>query len=176
MKIPFLYFLLPIRLYLGGSSKSSSTQNVDSSTKVETTNKQVGASEGSFAVGSDSNVTYNVESADKVIVGKAVDAITEATKSSNDVSKTAINTSATVSRDVARDALDFGETALDNVRRTTESANALLSRTQENFVGTLARNAGDAPQTVAQDSMKNTLYISLAAVVAILGLGYFNRK
>ena len=61
MKIPFLYFILPIRLYLGGSSKSSSTQNVDSSTKVETTNKQVGASEGSFGVGSDYNVTYNFE-------------------------------------------------------------------------------------------------------------------
>lgn len=174
MKIPFLNFLLPIRLYLGGSSKSSSTQNVDSSTKVETTNKQVGASEGSFAVGSDSTVNYT--SADPEIAKASFDAITEATKSSSDVSKKAIETTAVVSRDATRDALDFGESALDNVRRTTESANALLSRTQENFVGTLARNAGDAPQTIAQDSMKNMLYIGLASVVAILGFGYLNRK
>lgn len=42
-------------LCIGGGSKSTSTQSADNSTKVSTTNQQVGASEGSTAIGAGGN-------------------------------------------------------------------------------------------------------------------------
>jgi hypothetical protein len=136
-------FFHSMALGVGGSSKSTSATNSDNSTKVTTTNQQVGASEGSFAVGSGSNVVY--ESSDG-------DVLTAIAKENSDVAKTAVVSTADVAKSTTRDALDFGETALDNVRRTTESANALLSRSYETYAGALKDNSGDAATTVVQDS------------------------
>ena len=159
-------FFRSMALGIGGSSKSSSTTNSDNSTKVTTTNQQVGASEGSFAVGANSNVTY--ESVDTDVVQAAVGGNT-------DVAKTAITATADVAKTVNRDALDFGESALDNVRRTTESANALLSRSYETYAGALKDNSGDAATTVVQDSQKNILYAVGILAVAVLGYAVISR-
>jgi len=51
-------------LCVGGGSKSTSSQSADNSTKVSTTNQQVGASEGSTAVGANSN--YDTSSGNRI--------------------------------------------------------------------------------------------------------------
>lgn len=70
------------------------------------------------------------------------------------------------------DALDFGERALqiatNAANQSQATTNDLIQRTNEQFTATLARNAGDAPQTVAQDAIK---YGAIA--LGILGAALF---
>lgn len=145
------------------ASRSKTTSNSDASTQVTTTNQQVGASEGSTAFGA--NSTVNIESVSDDVVKSAADAI-------QNVAGKAIEGNVDVSKTVTRDALDFGESALESVARTTESANALLSRTQEAFTSNLARNAGDAPQTVAQDANKNMIIAVVVIALAFAGIQF----
>lgn len=147
---------------LGGGDRSTSTTQTDASTTVTTTNKQVGASEGSFAVGSDS--TVNIQSLD-------ADALKTMVEGNTDVSKTAITSTA----QTAKDALNFGESALDNVRRTTESANDLLSRSYETYASKLHDNAGDNATTVAEKTQKVMLAGAGIFAAALIGFAFFSR-
>jgi hypothetical protein len=73
------------------------------------------------------------------------------------------------------DALDFGERALqiatNAANRSQDSTNDLVQRTNEQFTATLARNAGDAPQTVVQDALK----YGLIAIAVLGGMVVFLR-
>lgn len=161
---------------IGGSSKASTT--TDASTKVSTTNQQVGASEGSVAIGANSSAV--IESSDPESIKAAADAIQSvagtAISGNVDVSKTAIATTADVSKSSLRDALDFGETALDNVRRTTESANALLSRSYETYAGALKDNSGDAATTVLEKTNTEMRNVVIGIAIAFGLVFMFTRK
>lgn len=152
---------------VGGSSKSAATTNTDQSTKVQTTNNQAGASEGSIAIGAGANAV--IESSDTETVQAAADAIEKAAGNAVagnvDVSKAAIAGNADVSKSVVRDALDFGDTSL----RTVEQANAILSRTFETYAGNLKDNSGIAPTSVLESTNKTMLYgIAGLGIVVVL--------
>lgn len=71
---------------------------------------------------------------------------------------------------VAIRAIDSGESvSLEGLKRaqsTIEQANGVLERVSQTYAQNLARNAGDAPQTVTQDLIK-------WGAVAALGIGAF---
>jgi hypothetical protein len=112
-----------------------------------------------------------------------------------DVSKLALNTSVDQSRaaldfgtDVTkqaiggivtgqRDALDFGSDALELVlseqRGAREDTNALIRSTNEQFIGKLAANAGEAPTTLADNTVK---YITIASGIIGLALLFKSSK
>lgn len=155
------------RLHIGGGSKSSSSQSTDASTKVTTTNQQVGASEGSTAFGANSRneilgedaVSVNeardvtVQRVDDAIISAAGDALTAA-------SITSVN--------AARDALNFGESALGrtldsldkantNAQASQDSANSLVRQVNELFGTTVAQKSNDSATEVSKTAQRNML-------------------
>jgi len=136
-------------------SFSKSKQQTDQSTTITTENKQVGASEGSVAIGAgSSNVT--IERIDDDVLRSASDAITASTNLAGDSLKANVLTVGrsldTVDNvinnntETTKAAFEFGgqvtRDSLSEVGDTVEQANKLLSQSFEQQANILARNAG----------------------------------
>lgn len=157
------------RLYIGGSSKSSSKQTTDASTKVTTTNQQVGASEGSLAVGAGSTVLgenattvsnardLTIERVDDAIISAAGEVIQKAGDANRDA---LIFSSATLDRTL--DSLDKANT---NAQASQDSANSLVRQVNELFGTTVAQKTNDSATEVSKTAQRNML-IGFGVVVA----------
>lgn len=165
-------------------SKSKSTQEVDNSTTITTENKQVGASEGSVAIGAgSSNVT--IERIDDDVLQSASDAIQSSAALANSSLQANV---ATVGRsldsvdnvvnnnlETTKAAFEFGTTvtrdSLSEVGDTVEQANKLLSQSFEQSADILARNAGVKGADEVGNENKTVLVVGgLAAVVVLATL------
>lgn len=161
-------------------NKSKTEQDVDNSTKITTENKQVGASEGSTAIGAgSSNIT--IERIDDDVLRTATDAIGASTNLAGDSLKANV---LTVGRSLdsidnvinnntatTKAAFEFSggvtKDALSEVGDTVEQANALLSKSFEQSSNILARNAGvRGADEVGND--KTALYIVGGVAAAVL--------
>lgn len=161
---------------------SSTQSNPSSTTNTDITDQRVAASEGSVSAGSGASISIQNSDADAIgriaesandssertataaITGN-VDAVKVVTSANKDVSVSAIETV----RLGQRDALDFGSDlaalAIKGAIESQRSANDLVKDTNENFVAKLAANAGEAPTTLADNTVK---YITIAS--AVIGL------
>jgi hypothetical protein len=161
------------RLQIGGGSKSKSSQTTDASTKVTTSNQQVGAAEGSTAFGASSRNEILGDEAVKITGSKDVtvervdDAIINA-------AGTALNAASLTSVNAARDALSFGESALDrslssldkateNAAFSQESSNTLVRQVNELFGSTVAKKSEDSQSQQSADFQKR--------IVLLFGIG-----
>lgn len=156
----FPFFVCPFWLsenltfFIGGSSKTKQTQNTDQSTTIETTNKQVGASEGSVGIGAGANVRnnqgINVEDASGVsftsVDDKVIDAATGALTSAGQT---------------VGDALNFGDTALERGFEAGEEfqrgANDLIRQGNEILTNFLGKKTEDSDSTEISTLQKNLL-------------------
>jgi len=127
-----------LMLYVGGSSKSATTTNIDQSSQVTNIDNKVGASEGSIAIGANTKVNLGgfeniggnvtIQRVDDAILNAAGEAIVK-------------------SSEVARDALDFGAGAQDK-------ANDLVRNTNEMFGAFIGRKLDDSQSTQNESLMK----------------------
>jgi hypothetical protein len=121
---------------LGGGDKTSSATTNASTTTVSTTNQQVGASEGSFAIGGQGN-TVTLESLDPKLVEAAGGLIQNALK----------------------DSLGFAE-------QNQKQVNDLIKTTNTDFTNNLVKNQGIADSTLSNNIAKYvTIGGSIALVV-----------
>lgn len=159
-----------------GSGASVSVQSVDAET--------VGVAADAIArVAESANDT--AEKISSAAIGGAVDAARTSVMENADVSKAALSTVESQGRDAldfgrvaveavqsqGRDALDFGEslaqTAIKAARDSQQSANDLISKSNEQFTARLVQNSGEAPTALADNVAK---YIAVA--VGIVGVAY----
>lgn len=163
-------------------SKSKQQTSVDNSTSIETTNQQVGASEGSIALGAGSSGSVTIERVDDEVLQTATDAIGEATNLAGDSLRANVST---VGRsldsvdkvidnnlETTKAAFEFGSgvtrDSLSEVGDTVEQANALLAQSFEQSSNILARNAGVRGADEVGNDKTGLIIVGLIAGGALL--------
>lgn len=146
-------------LGVGGSSKSSSTQNYDASTKVNTTNNQVGASEGSLAVGAGANLDASTGPKIQAGSGATIQTVDSSglkyALENNSVSNQAIS-------DIAKSVIQASQAG--NVQSTGYAQAALDSAKSS------ALRAADSITSQSDKTQKKVLLIGGAALVLVIGI------
>lgn len=166
----FGFFMRSAFPSVGGGSKSStsssSTQNYDASTKVATTNQQVGASEGSTSIGAGGS--YDASSGAKVTAGAGS---TISTVDSAGLSA-ALSTVDRANSQVAQIANNVINAAQTSQAQSIGNAQAALDQTRSASLGAQAQVAG-----ISAESQKKILIVSgVALVLVVTVLILKNRK
>lgn len=150
----------------GDNKSSSSTTDASTKTTVTTTNQQVGASEGSTAIGAGASVT--VTSADPTIMAKVLEANTNVSKSALDSNNITVKDALAYAGERGSSVDSLISKLLDKNPTPANETGALLSGVSS----VVASNMGAASKTVETTSNKS-LIIGIAAFASLAGLLYF---
>lgn len=169
-------------------SKNKAQNTSDNSTTVTTTNQQVGASEGSVAVGANANV--NIQSIDKDVIESVTNAQTQQQRKAFETVETLGTEVTSLSRDLSEGAFDlasdtsdksfdFASQALqanvktnEDTRRSLESANQILNNSFQRSLEKVQRAQGVDDSTLVSEGQRNqTLLLGALAVGGLILLG-----